>query len=134
MSIVAAAAAALDRRLLTTLWHALGVHDPRPPRGVDYYRAHFVTGPGGDDFAACRLLCERGLMVDRGPQEAMAGSHLFQVTAAGKAVASAALPPPPKLTRSQRRYREWLDTDGCCGRFGEWLKHRTYLAKAGLSP
>jgi hypothetical protein len=44
------------------------------------------------------------------------------VTEDGKRAMLAASPNPPKLTRSQRRYREFLDADSGLS-FLEWLKY-----------
>ena len=45
------------------------------------------------------------------------------VTESGKAAVRCESPKPPKLTRSQKRYREFLNED-CGASFGEWLKWR----------
>ena len=45
------------------------------------------------------------------------------VTKAGKKAMCEESPQPPKLSRSQRRYRAWLDAD-CGMKFGEWIRYK----------
>lgn len=105
---------------LHILQHSLGAD--RYSRGT-LYRNKFVTGPGGDDFAECRALTAAGLMKDYGPQEMMGGMHYFKVTELGITAMREASPKPPRLTRAQQRYRDFLDEDSSMD-FGEWLKVR----------
>ena len=104
---------------LHILQHSLGVDFHGRGR---QYRNHFATGPEGDDFPLCRELVALGYMTDSGPREMAGGMHFFYVTEAGKAAMTAESSPAPKLTRSQRRYRQWLDGASNSMRFGEWLK------------
>jgi len=97
--------------LYAILHHALGLHYAGPCMGLVEYRTHFVTGPGSKDFDHCRALVELGLMVDHGPQPTMRGDHLFNVTAKGREVGRSTFPKRPKLTRSQLRYRAFLDAE-----------------------
>ena len=108
-----------DAEHLHILQHSLGLD--QYGRGKAY-RNHFVTGPGSDDFDTCVALAEAGLMKGYGERGALTGGdHLFGVTDAGRRFVREHSPRPPKLTRSQRRYREFLDAD--CGlTFGEYLK------------
>ncbi|WP_242183296.1 hypothetical protein [Sphingomonas sp. CARO-RG-8B-R24-01] len=96
-------------RQLHILQHALG---------VDHYgqgeqhRSHFVTGAGSDDYPDCIALVEAGLMWRKdGATLMFGGDDFFRVTDEGRAFVVANSPPPPKLTRSQRRYQAWLDAD-----------------------
>lgn len=99
--------------------------------GLDQYgqgpvtRNHFCAG--GDDEPACRALVEMGYMAT------FSRSYLpyynCSVTASGVAAVQRESPPPPKLTRSQRRYLEFLRADTGRG-FGEWLKdHRRSVTR-----
>ena len=105
---------------LHILQHSLGLDQYGAGR---QYRNHFVTGEGSDDFPLCRELVAEGLMTERAGNELSGGSPVFFVTRAGidfVAKNSPAKPPEKKLTRSQRRYREWLRAD--CGlSFAEWI-------------
>lgn len=103
---------------LHILQHALGLD--RYGQG-NSYRSHFVTGPGTTDYPACMELVEGGLMVRRPPSALTGGGDCFIVTDTGRQYVRDNSPPPPKLTRSQRRYLDWLDA-GCGLRFGEWIK------------
>ncbi len=105
---------------LHILQHSLGLD--QYGRG-QWYRNHFVTGPDGTDFADCRALVACGLMTDHGPQELAGGMHCFSVTELGMTIVREFSPLPPKLTRSQRRYEEFLKAD-CGMKFGEWLRCR----------
>ncbi len=110
----------LSPKQLHILQHSLGVDDYGQGR---QYRNHFVTGPESDDFADCRALVEMEFMKDHGPQNLTGGMHTFTVTPAGvDAVAfqSPVPPPQPKLTRSQKRYRDYVDADSGLS-FSEWL-------------
>jgi hypothetical protein len=108
-------------RQLEILQHSLGVDQYGQGQ---MYRNHFCAG-GGDEHT-CRELVEMGYMAT------FTRSYLpyynCTVTEAGKAAMMAESPKPPKLTRSQKRYREFLDAD--TGRsFIEWLKDRAEYAK-----
>ena len=87
------------------------------------YRNHFVTGEGSTDFEDCRALVADGLMTERSGNALSGGCSVFHVTPKGVdfvALNSPKRPPEPKLTRSQKRYREFLSAD--CGlSFREWL-------------
>jgi hypothetical protein len=103
--------------LLHILQHSLGVDG----FGQGHqYRNHFVTGEGSDDHPHCMALVERGLMTHRKANALTGGDDLFFVTDAGKAFVAEHSPKPPKLTRSQRRYRAYLKAD-CGVSFAEWI-------------
>lgn len=102
---------------LHILQHSLGVDKYGHGR---QYRNHFATSPEGDDWNKCVELCRLGFMADGGPVTIWGGMHNFYVTDAGKKAVSEESPPPPKLTRSQRRYREFLHADSGMS-FKEWL-------------
>lgn len=110
----------MDSKKLHILQHSLGLDQYGEGR---QYRNHFVTGEGSDDFPLCRELVADGLMTERAGNKLTGGSPVFFVTRAGidfVAKISPIKPPEKKLTRSQRRYREWLRAD--CGlSFGEWI-------------
>lgn len=101
---------------LHILQHSLGLD--RYGRGT-MYRNHFVAG--AKDVASCDALAELGLMTRSEGSVLTGGCPAFFVTEAGKRVAVAISEKPPKLTRSQRRYQQWLDADGGMS-FGQYLK------------
>jgi hypothetical protein len=106
--------------LLSILQHSLGVD--QYGRG-EQYRSHFVAGPGHSDYETCLAAERQGLMLHYHNANVV-GGHIFCVTDAGRAYVEEHSPPPPKLSQSQRRYREYLSAD--CGlSFGEWLKRKT---------
>lgn len=106
----------MTSRELEILWHALGV----TPEKREPYRDHFVAGVGSADHDECVGLVHLGLMRPRGASPLTGGDDLFTVTDAGRTFALASLPDPPKLTRSQKRYRAFLSAD--CGlTYREWL-------------
>lgn len=86
-----------------------------------WYRNHYVCGPGHHGYDDCIALVADGLMVERPPRELFGGDSCFVVTQAGKEAVRRESPKPPKLTRSQKRYREWLRIDNGV-KFGDWLK------------
>jgi hypothetical protein len=103
---------------LHILQHSLGVD--QFGQG-EQYRNHFVTGEGSDDHPHCMALVERGLMQRRAGSQLTGEMDLFLVTEVGKAFMAANSPTPPKPTRSQRRYRAWLDAD-CNMTFFEYIR------------
>lgn len=104
---------------LHILQHALGLNEYGQGES---YRTHFVTGDGSDDHADCVALTVAGFMTRRSGNAATGDMDLFNVTEAGRAQVAAQSPAPPKLTRSQRRYRDWLAAD-CNMTFGEWIAY-----------
>ena len=110
----------MEPKLLHILQHSLGLDEYG--RGTRY-RNHFCTGPGSKDFEYCQTLAEQGLMVDHGPRKMFAGDHLFEVTAAGDDAVRECSPKPPKLTRSQKRYRAYLEVADCYVDFKHYLKY-----------
>ncbi len=100
---------------LHTLQHALGLDEFGQGR---QYRNHYVGDP-----ETCRPLVELGYMREHPASELTGGDPLFTVTPAGKEAVRVESPEPPVLTRSQKRYRQFLDADCGCT-FQEWLKMR----------
>lgn len=103
---------------LHILQHSLGVD--QYGRG-DQYRNHFATGEGSVDHPICNTLVERKLMTVRRDYAPYGGMDVFFVTDEGKRWVADNSPAPPKLTRSQRRYQDYLDADTGLS-FGEWLQ------------
>jgi hypothetical protein len=105
--------------MLDILQHSLGVD--AFGRG-EQYRNHFVTGEGSSDHATCLLAVALDLMTMRSGNSLTGGDDLFIVTAAGKQCMADNSPAPPKLTRSQRRYKAYLDAD-CTMTFRQWMSY-----------
>ena len=103
---------------LHILQHALGLDDHGQG---SWYRNHYVCGAGHHGYEDCRALVDLGFMTERPPSELTGGDSCFVVTDAGKDAVRRESPPPPKLTRDQKRYRDWLRADSGI-KFGEWLK------------
>jgi hypothetical protein len=103
---------------LHILQHSLGVD--QYGQG-DMYRNHFCAG--GDDETVCRELIALGYMKQHATTEVFPDFNC-SVTEAGKAAMRAESPRPPKLTRSQKRYREFLAADSSVP-FREWLKYNS---------
>ncbi|PND22892.1 hypothetical protein CN934_03560 [Ensifer sp. MMN_5] len=116
----------MDAKQLYILQHSLGLD--QYGRG-EPYRNHFVTGEGSKDHADCMALVDLGLMTVRSGSALSGGDDIFRVTDAGRAAVAANSPEPPKITRSQQRYLDYLEAD-CCMSFGEWLKWKTRVAAA----
>lgn len=110
---------------LNILRHSLGFDDAGNPRfkGPGSYRNKFVSGPDGDDFKSCCDLVASGHMRDHGPQSMMSGMHYFTVTQLGEAAVDDARPSPKKLTRSQKRYRDYREVADCFDSFRDYLAH-----------
>lgn len=106
--------------MLHILQHSLGVDEFG--RG-EQYRNHFVTGEGSLDHPTCLLAVALGLMTMRAGNNLSGDMDVFHVTEAGKRCMAENSPPPPKITRSQRRYRAYLDADWFNGSFREWIDY-----------
>jgi hypothetical protein len=104
---------------LQILQHALGVDEYG--RG-DQYRNHFCAG--GADVLICRELVSLGYM-EEWPKVEWIPYFMFSVMESGKAAMLAASQQPPKSSRGQKRYLEflnWKDAGG--GSFREFLAAR----------
>lgn len=110
----------MNPRHLHILQHSLGLdeHGQGTP-----YRNHYATGPECDSYADCQALAALGLMKDHGKVAMWGNLHGFTVTDEGKVAVRLHSPKPPKLTRGQKLYREFLDAD-CSMEFGEYLRWR----------
>lgn len=100
---------------LQILQHSLGLD--QYGQGT-MYRNHFCAG--GADEAICRELIALGYMVQHRTTEVLPYFNC-SVTDAGKEAVKRESPKPPKLTRSQKRYREFLRADNGM-KFSEWLR------------
>jgi hypothetical protein len=105
----------LTKRQLEILQHSLGVD--RFGQGRQY-RNHFCAG--GTDAEVCKELVDLGFMKQH-ETTSWLPYYNCSVTTAGKAAMSTASPKPPRLTRSQIRYREFLEADSSMT-FFEWIK------------
>ncbi|RVI16114.1 hypothetical protein CN200_16335 [Sinorhizobium meliloti] len=110
----------MNAKHLHILQHSLGLD--QYGRGT-FYRNHFVTGEGSKDHSDCMELVEAGFMTRRANIEIYGGMDFFCVTEAGKAAMLQHSPQPPKLTKGQQRYQDYLDAD-CSMSFIEYLKYR----------
>lgn len=111
----------MDSKHLHILQHSLGLD--QYGRGT-FYRNHFVTGEGSNDHANCMALVEAGYMGVRKNHPLAGGDDGFWVTEAGKRAVREHSPTPPKLTRDQQRYRDWLAYDGGMS-FIDYLKWKS---------
>jgi len=104
---------------LHILQHSLGVD--KYGQGPMYCN-HFCAG--ADDEPICRELVAAGYMRVFAPNASPLPYYNCSVTEEGKRAMLAESPKPPKLTRAQKRYREFLRA-GSGLSFGEWLKYRS---------
>ncbi len=101
---------------LHILQHSIGVD--RFGQGSQY-RNHFVAA--GENIALCDELVSHGLMA-KGRTCALTGEMpVYYVTEEGKKYVAEHSEKPPKLSRSQLRYRKYLKSDLDCS-FGDFLK------------
>jgi len=107
----------LSESQLQILQHSLGVDQYGRGR---QYRNRYAIGPDCDGFSDLVELCEMGFMLDHGPIGMWGGMHGFTVTDAGRRAMTAQSPNPPRLTRAQRRYQDYLSADNGMS-FKEWL-------------
>lgn len=106
---------------LHILQHALGLDDYGQGSA---YRNHFVATEGSESYGRCQAHADAGRMERHGPHGLYGGmtSYCFVVTEAGQQYVKEHSPEPPRLSRSQRRYRAYLAADSSMS-FGEWLRH-----------
>lgn len=112
----------METELLHILQHSLGVD--QYGQG-EQYRNHFATGPGSKDFDNCGKLVGLGLMKDLGTREVWGDMHCFVVTKKGKEAVAVESPKPPKVSRSKRRYQEYLELGDCFANFKDFLRYDT---------
>jgi hypothetical protein len=126
----------MTSRHLEILQHALGLNQYGRVRyykdGREYYgfmpnRNHFCAGAA--DEPDCRELVAVGLMKQHRTTEVFQDFNC-SVTDAGKEAVRKESPAPPKLTRSQERYRAYLRAD-CFVNFREYLRYLKHK-KEGL--
>ncbi len=87
------------------------------------YRNRFVTDPHSPDGYYCLALVTLGLMRDNGPQRIAGGMHYYSVTQAGYDAMKVASPPPPKISRSKRRWAAYRAIREVCDfTFAEYLR------------
>jgi len=116
---------------LHVLQHSLGLS--KYGKAERWYRNHFCTSPGSDDFDRCTKLVAAGFMQTRGAGgEIVGGMHTFTVTMEGIKAVEAQSPAEPKVSRSKQRYRAFLRSDGT-RTFGEWLKDLKHAKEVGYS-
>jgi len=94
-----------------------------------YYRNRFVTDPDCADGLGCTELVTLGMMHDHGAQSLAAGMHCYTVTQAGVQAMREHSPKPPKLTRSQERYRRYRDVSECFKNFRAFLEYEKHQRK-----
>lgn len=125
---------------LHILQHALGLDDygrderGRIPADVEQpYRNRYVVGEDGDAWKLCLEHVEAGRMTRHDEVRSWTGGmSCFCVTASGLEYIRANSPRPPKVSRGQQRYLEWLDeTDATNEKFGAWLKRKARARKEG---
>lgn len=116
----------MDSKLLHILQHSLGVD--QYGQGSQY-RNHFATAPGGKDFELCEQLQELGLMKDVGARPVWGDMHCFVVTPKGIDAVALESPQPPKLSRSKKRYQEYLKMAACFESFHDFLRYDTARRK-----
>ena len=83
------------------------------------------TGRYVSDEPLALEMAQAGLLHDHGPQALAGGMHYLTMTALGRSTLvahKATLPKPKPLTRSQRRYREYLSISESYRGFGDFLR------------
>ncbi len=114
----------MESALLHILQHSLGLDGYGQGR---QYRNHYVAGAA--DVSKCRDLVALGCMQEHPPAQLSGGDPIFAVTKVGLEAVTRESPKPPKKTRSQVRYREYLEVADCYEGFGDWLKRNRARAR-----
>lgn len=113
----------MSEEQLQILQHALGCDEygqnahPEVPCRERYHRNHFCAG--GNNEEACKELVALGYMQQHKTTQWLPYFNC-SVTEAGIKAMIDASPKPPKLTRSQINYREFLRSDTGMS-FREWI-------------
>jgi hypothetical protein len=103
---------------LQILQHSLGCDEYGTPPRRGGERNYYGTDP---DDVDCNELVALGYM-DKGSPKTWTPDIFFTVTEAGKQAMREASPVPPKVTRSQKRYQDFLDASDVWGcSFREYL-------------
>lgn len=111
---------------LHILQHSLGLDEFA--KG-SWYRNRFVTEPTSSDGILCQELCSLGLMKDYGSNNLIGEMHTYCVTEKGMDECVKNSKAPPKLSRGQKRYKQYLKSD--CGlSFIDWLRTHTPLNRS----
>ena len=117
----------MDKELLHILQHSLGLDKYGQER---QYRNHYVAG--GDDVPKCRELVALGHMREHTANALTGGDPCFTVTRAGIDAVAEHSPPPPKLTRGQQRYRDYVKVADCFEDFGHYLRFKAAEKQRGV--
>jgi len=109
---------------LDILQHSLGVDQYGQGK---QYRNRFVTDADTPDGQSCEALVALGMMKNHGPMGDLSGGmNVYVVTPTGIDAVALKSPPAPKLTRGQKRYEQYLQSESD-ETFIEWLKRRGCL-------
>lgn len=120
----------LTQEQLHNLQHAIGADQyGRIVRGGG--RNFFGTDKDSKDGQVCESLVVLGLMWPRGFYE-LYQEHVYHVTEAGIDAVRKCSPSPPKVSRSKRRYQEWIDNASDSYSFGDWLKMQKNRKHSGV--
>ena len=117
----------MDNELLHILQHSLGVD--KHGQG-NQYRNYYVAG--WDDVRKCRELVALGLMREHQANALTGGEPCFTVTRAGIEAVAEHSPPPPKLTRGQQRYRDYVKVADLFEDFGHYLRFKAAEKQRGV--
>ncbi len=111
------------KKCLEIIQHAIGC-DQHGRYGLHgEYRNRYVIGPGCGQYDLVMRMVADGRMrrIDAPSSELLYGMSIFEVTDIGREYMRENSTSPPKLTRSQQRYLDWLGGDGP-RRFGEFME------------
>ena len=110
----------LSQQAQHVLLHTLGLN-----YGDNDYRNRFIASDGHADMPHLAELVEAGLMAERtAPAFCSGDDRLFMATDRGRSVAfRIKRENAPKLTRSQARYRRYLECADCFENFRQFLHY-----------
>lgn len=110
----------MTQRQLEILQHAYGADQYGQGGG---YRRYFSASAMSEDAPTCEELATLGFFQRHG-QNGAYPDHNYTITEEGIAAMRAASPKPPKLSRSQQRYRRFLDwADAYGGTMREFFEY-----------
>ena len=126
---------------LHILQHSLGLdqygqssHRPNSDDFHGCYRNRYYTSADSPAGKECQELVALGLMEDHGPQPHCSGMNCYTVTDEGYAAMKAASPPPPKVSRSAKRWAAYLVVREAWGMsfkdYLKWPDRREHEARA----
>ena len=113
----------IDQQKLHIIQHSLGLD--QFGQGT-FYRNHFVSDLGCDNYQILLSLVDDGLMTENkhlSGSDLTGGGSCFYVTEKGRLWVIENSPNPPKISKAKERYRRFLEYGECFESFIAFCRH-----------